>query len=50
MAKDSNVKKLIINYLKNVEADEDVTKVAVAENFNGELFFAKDLMEIKISK
>lgn len=50
MAKDANVKKLIMTHLPNVEVDEDATKTAVAKTFKGEILFAKDLMEILSSK
>ena len=50
MAKDANVKKLIMTHLPNVEFDEDATKTAVAKTFKGEILFAKDLMVILTSK
>ncbi len=47
MAKDANVRKLIMNHLPNVAVDEDETKIEVAKNFKGAIVFAKDLLEIK---
>ena len=47
MAKDANVKKLIMTHLPNVEIDEEATKMAVAKTFKGEILFAADLMKVK---
>lgn len=47
MAKDANVKKLIMTHLPNVKVDEEATKTAVAKTFKGEILFAKDLMVIQ---
>lgn len=47
MAKDVNVKQLILNHLPTVAVDEEATKAAVAKNYQGEILLAKDLLEIK---
>ncbi|MCB1022889.1 MAG: MBL fold metallo-hydrolase [Acidobacteria bacterium] len=46
MARDSNVKTLIMTHLPNVAIDEEATRIEVAKNFKGEIVFAKDLLEI----
>jgi ribonuclease BN (tRNA processing enzyme) len=47
MAKDANVKKLVMNHLPTAAVDEDATKAAIAKIFKGDISFATDLMEVK---
>ena len=46
MAKDANVKTLVLTHFAMGEVDEDATRKAIAEYFLGEIIFAYDLMEI----
>ena len=46
MAKDANVKKLVLTHLTPGEVDEVATKEALAKQFKGEVIFGHDLMEV----
>jgi ribonuclease BN (tRNA processing enzyme) len=46
MAKDANVKKLVLTHLTPGEIDEVATKEAISKQFKGEVIFGHDLMEV----
>jgi ribonuclease BN (tRNA processing enzyme) len=46
MAKDANVKKLVLTHLTPGEVDEVATKEALAKQFKGEVIFGHDLIEV----
>lgn len=46
MARDSNIKTLVLTHFSSDETDEEATKEAIAENFDGEIIFSYDFMEI----
>jgi ribonuclease BN (tRNA processing enzyme) len=50
MARDANVKTLVLTHFSPDGVDEEATKEAIAENFDGEIIFARDFMEIYPSR
>jgi ribonuclease BN (tRNA processing enzyme) len=46
MAKDANVKKLVLTHLTPGEVDEVATKEALSKHFKGEVIFGHDLLEV----
>lgn len=46
MAKEAEVKTLIITHLPNVNIDEEATKAKIAEQFKGQVLIAKDLLTV----
>jgi ribonuclease BN (tRNA processing enzyme) len=46
MAKDANVKKLVLTHLTPGEVDEVATKKALSKHFKGDIIFGHDLLEV----
>lgn len=50
MAKEANVKNLVLTHFNFTDIDEAATTSEIRKNYNGNIFYAKDLMEIPIDK
>jgi ribonuclease BN (tRNA processing enzyme) len=46
MAKEANVKKLVLTHLTPGQVDEVATKEALSKQFKGEVIFGHDLIEV----
>jgi ribonuclease BN (tRNA processing enzyme) len=46
MAKDADVKKLVLTHFTPGEVDEVATKEAISKQFKGEIIFGHDLKEV----